>query len=81
MPMSCELTIFGRVPPRHARCFGFKLNDDPSACFGCTFEHRHIVVVRDERAVMSLENREEALLVDAVLVGIVNGEVGDEVHR
>jgi hypothetical protein len=29
---------------------------------------------------MSLENREEALFVHAVLIGIVNGEVGDEVH-
>ena len=34
-----------------------------------------------ECAVVSLENREEALLVHAVLVGIVDGEVGNEVHR
>ena len=30
---------------------------------------------------MSFENREETLFVHSVLVGIVNGEVGDEVHR
>ena len=30
---------------------------------------------------MSLENREEAFFVYAVLIGIVDGEVGNEVHR
>ena len=78
--MSCELAVFGRVPPRHARCFRFKPNNDCSACCWCAFEHRYVVVVRDERSVVSLENREETLFIHAVLVGIVNGEVGDEVH-
>ena len=80
MAMGCKFTIFGGVPPRHTCCFGFKLNDDCSARFGCAFEYRHVVVIGEERAVMSLENREESFFVHAVLVGIVDGEVGDEVH-
>ena len=39
------------------------------------------VVISNECAVMSFKNREEALFVHAVLVGIGNGEVGNEVHR
>ena len=78
--MSCELAVFGGVPPRHARCFRFKLNDDCSACCWCAFKDRHVVVIGYEHTVMSFENREKSFFVHAVLIGIVNGEVGNEVH-
>ena len=74
-----ELLVLRRVPPGQALLFGVELDDHRAADLPFAFEHRGAVVIGDEPAAVFLEDGEEALLVDAVSIRIVDPEVSDEV--
>lgn len=74
-----QFDVLGRVPPLHQHFFRWELDDDSAALGPLAFEHRDVVVERHKPCPERLKNGEEAFLVLAIDIGIIHGEVSDEV--